>query len=220
MSRDIPVCTTDEAREYFKNKGLTYSDIEEGDIAVLLIYLKQELKKSNETGETSVNTMHMSKKIKMRKKSNGSIIDCFLFINSHYFEQRECISFNSGGFIGFCGWADTGNTNPILRAFLRWCDTLAESEPRLYTADELQTMKAGTPVVVEQHVVLNDEERGICKWGIHDGQMINSFVGNFLVYTIEETPFKAVARDGIHTTMFRFWDKMPTKEQSKAVKWE
>ena len=220
MSDVKPVCTTDEARAYFKNKGLTYNDITEGDIAVLLIYLKQEIKKSNEIGETSVNTMYMSRKIDMKKRSNGSIIKCFLYINSHYFTQRECISFNENGFIGFCGWADTGNTNPILRAFLRWCDTLADDEPRLYTAEELQKLPAGTAMVVEQHVILNDEEIGIRKWGIHDGQMINSFVGNFLVYTIQEIPFKAIARDNIHTTMFRFWNKMPTNEQSKGVKWD
>ena len=27
---------------------------------------------------------------------------------------------------GFAGWADQGNVNPLLRAFLRWCDYLTE----------------------------------------------------------------------------------------------
>lgn len=44
------------------------------------------------------------------------------------YTQREIISFNEDGFIGFAGWADQGNTNPILRAFLKWCDYLADSE--------------------------------------------------------------------------------------------
>ena len=51
-----------------------------------------------------------------------------LYINSHYFTQREAISFNEDGYIGFAGWADQGNTNPLLRAFLRWCDDLAEAK--------------------------------------------------------------------------------------------
>ena len=123
-----PVCTNDEAREYFKNKGLTYTDVTEGDIAVLLMMLGQELKKSNKTGETSVNTMHMSRVVRMKKRTNGSIIKCFLFQNSHYFTQRECISFNENGFIGFAGWADEGNLNPIRRAFMKWCDMLAEAK--------------------------------------------------------------------------------------------
>ena len=121
------VCTNDEAREYFKNKGLTYDDIKEGDIGALMIFLGQEYKKSNASGETSVNTMHLSKRVDIKRKTNGSIVSCFLYTNSHYFTQRECISFNRDGFIGFAGWADIGNLNPIKRAFRRWCDYI---EPR------------------------------------------------------------------------------------------
>lgn len=118
------VCSNDEAREYFKKCGLSYDDITEGDILVLVMMLNKEIKSANKTGETSVNTMHMSKKINIKKKTNGSIICCFLYMNSHYFERRECISFNRDGFIGFAGWADTGNLNPIKRSFLKWCDYL------------------------------------------------------------------------------------------------
>lgn len=118
------VCTKEEAREYFKNAGLTYKDITEGDILTLIMLLNREIKKSNKMGETSVNTMTLSKRIDLKKKSNGTIITCFLYVNSHYFERRECISFNADGFIGFCGWADVGNSNPILRAFREWVDVL------------------------------------------------------------------------------------------------
>lgn len=119
------VCTTKEARQYFRDKGLSYHDITEGDILSLLMLLNREIKKSNKAGETSVSTMHMSSKINMKKRTNGTIIKCFLYINSHYFTRREAISFNEDGFIGFAGWADQGNINPLLRAFLRWCDDLA-----------------------------------------------------------------------------------------------
>lgn len=122
------VCTTKEARQYFRDKGLSYHDITEGDILSLLMLLNREIKKSNKAGETSVSTMHMSSKIYMKKRTNGTIIKCFLYINSHYFTRREAISFNEDGFIGFAGWADQGNTNPLLRAFLRWCDDLAAAK--------------------------------------------------------------------------------------------
>lgn len=122
------VCTTKEARQYFRDKGLSYHDITEGDILSLLMLLNREIKKSNKAGETSVSTMHMSSKINMKKRTNGTIIKCFLYINSHYFTRREAISFNEDGFIGFAGWADQANTNPLLRAFLRWCDDLAEAK--------------------------------------------------------------------------------------------
>lgn len=122
------VCTTKEARQYFRDKGLSYHDITEGDILSLLMLLNREIKKSNKAGETSVSTMHMSSKIDMKKRTNGTIIKCFLYINSHYFTRREAISFNEDGFIGFAGWADQGNTNPLLWAFLRWCDDLAAAK--------------------------------------------------------------------------------------------
>lgn len=122
------VCSSEEARQYFKDKGLTYADVTEGDILVLVGNLNKEIKKSNKAGETSTNTMHLSKKVTMKKNRDGSIISCSLYMNSHYFTQREAISFNEDGFIGFAGWADQGNTNPLLRAFLKWCDYLADNE--------------------------------------------------------------------------------------------
>ena len=121
-----PVCTTNEAREFFKNRGLSYDSIHEGDILILCMMLQKELKKSNKAGETSV-TMTLSKRVDVKKKSNGSITECYIYMNAHYFTRRECISFNRDGFIGFAGWADQGNTNPLLRAFLEWCNYLAEA---------------------------------------------------------------------------------------------
>lgn len=120
------VCTTNEARQYFTDKGLTYNDIKEGDVLTLVMLLNKHLKKANKDNETSAE-MTLSSKVDIFKKSNGSISKCFLYMNSHYFTRRECISFNTDGFIGFCGWADQGNTNPVLRAFLEWCDYLVES---------------------------------------------------------------------------------------------
>ena len=43
------VCTSEEAREYFKSKGLSYDDVTEGDILTLVMLLNQEIKKSNNT---------------------------------------------------------------------------------------------------------------------------------------------------------------------------
>ena len=128
--KDIqPVCSTNEARGYFSNCGLTYRGINDGDILSLVLMLNQELKKANKNRETSTGSMRLSEKIRIKKRPDGSIITCFLYMNSHYFTRRECISFNADGFIGFAGWADQGNTNPILRAFLRWCDSIKEAKP-------------------------------------------------------------------------------------------
>lgn len=129
MSKKIePVCSSDDCRQRFKDYGLSYSDITDGDILTLVMLLNEEIKKSNKSGETSVNTMRLSDKKVIKHKSNGTITECYLFMNSHYFTQRECISFNKDGFIGFCGWADIGNSNPVKRAFLRWCDILKDQK--------------------------------------------------------------------------------------------
>jgi len=118
--------STDEARECFKSKGLTYNDINEADIQMLYFILNRNIKKSVKNGETSVETMHMSKKVVVNKKRNGAITSAFLFVNSHYFTQRECVSFNKDGFIGFCGWADDTNTAPITASFIEWCDLMSK----------------------------------------------------------------------------------------------
>lgn len=121
------VCSTNDARQYFKDCGLTYDDITEGDILALVMLLNKEIKKSNKDLETSV-TMTLSKRIDFVNTPKQTMKKCFLYMNSHYFTQRECISFNQDGFIGFAGWADQGNTNPILRAFLSWCNYLKDKE--------------------------------------------------------------------------------------------
>ena len=97
------VCTTQEARDYFQAKGLTYNDIKEGDILALVLLLNREIKKAIKNDEMSTHSMHLSKRLDIKKRSNGAITECYLYINSHYFTQRECISFNKNGFIPWIG---------------------------------------------------------------------------------------------------------------------
>ena len=67
--KDIqPVCSTNEAREYFSNCGLTYRDINDGDILSLVLMLNQELKKANKNRETSTGNMRLSEKINVKKQ--------------------------------------------------------------------------------------------------------------------------------------------------------
>ena len=126
--REKPICSNEDCRNRFKEYGLSYADITDGDILALVMLLNREIKKSNREGETSADTMRLSQKMIIKHKSNGTISECYLFMNSHYFTQRECISFNKDGFIGFAGWADDGNLNPIRRAFLEWCDLLRKQK--------------------------------------------------------------------------------------------
>lgn len=97
----LPVCTNNEARAYFAGKGLTYADVTEGDILALVMLLNKHIKKANADCETSMGSMYLSRRIDLKRKTNGALISCFLYVNSHYFERRECISFNADGWIGF-----------------------------------------------------------------------------------------------------------------------
>ncbi|APC41554.1 hypothetical protein [Clostridium estertheticum] len=115
---------SESVRQYFKDKGLTYKDITEGDICTLVMLLNKKIKAACKNHTMSVDTMRMSLKVKSKFTRNGELIECYLFVNSHYFTQRECISFNKDGFIGFCGWAGTGNAIPIYKAFCNWCDDM------------------------------------------------------------------------------------------------
>lgn len=116
--------TRDEAREYFKKHALFYEDITSGDICVLIMMLNKSVKTASEYGKTSVSNLRLSEKIEVKYNKNGSIKNCFLYVNGHSFVRRECISFNTDGFIGFAGWADESNVKPMIEAFIQWCDYL------------------------------------------------------------------------------------------------
>lgn len=56
------------------------------------------------------------------EKEKLDILKAYLKIDCPgQWKGREAISFNTDGFIGFCGWADTQNGQPIYRAWRRWC---------------------------------------------------------------------------------------------------
>ena len=59
----LPVCTNDEARDYFAGKGLSYDDATEGDILALVMLLNKHIKKAKEI-HMKVNTELLQKKIK------------------------------------------------------------------------------------------------------------------------------------------------------------
>jgi len=110
--------TNEEAREYFKAKGLTYDVINNKNINILLDCLNQHVKQA--VKEKKCDTLRISKKVRYQTYQN-----CYTYVNGGYFKKRECISFNADGFIGFAGWAGTRNAVPIISAFIEWCDIIA-----------------------------------------------------------------------------------------------
>lgn len=116
--------TRDQARAAFE-ANLTYSQVCENDIRALQGYLCIEYAQHERDGE------HMCMQPTYRKKAQpkfnvseeGGMENAFLRVSGFYFSDREAISFNRDGFIGFAGWADDAddtNVQPFLRGFMRW----------------------------------------------------------------------------------------------------
>lgn len=49
---------------------------------------------------------------------------CSLRCNSYYFKAREAVTFKTDGFVGFAGWSDETNVQPIVEGFMDWLPTI------------------------------------------------------------------------------------------------
>ena len=113
----------DGARELFRLLKLTFEDIGEGDIDVLLIMIQGEFRLyKNETDHARQMNMQIQspKKKDIKFKKNG-LQYAFLKCRGSYFRDRDCVEFNETGLITFASWASDQNVQPILYAFKDWC---------------------------------------------------------------------------------------------------
>lgn len=121
--------TNDEARAYFVSKGLSYSKITENMIARLQELLTIELEKYLVYGGKHAKEMGLTlrkplkKQIKILKRTGLQF--AYLRVDGSYFHNREAISFNKDGFIGFGGKFSSVNIQPMLKAFCKWCDEIS-----------------------------------------------------------------------------------------------
>ncbi len=115
----------EDAREIWKNTGLTYSDIKREDILKLRELIKRELQTYLPTAEHSRSMdMRLAKERRYDIKfdKTGFLIGGGIFVAGGYFDHREAVYFSQDGFIGFCGWADSENKLPMIKAFTKWVD--------------------------------------------------------------------------------------------------
>jgi len=118
--------TKDECRQLFIDKGLSYKDINLSKIHELKELLIIELLEFHKTNP------HIDLKFKKtgskgkgcKFNEDGSVNKYFLMVSGSYFNDREAISFNQDGFIGFAGWADSTNVSPMLNAFEKWVEEI------------------------------------------------------------------------------------------------
>ncbi len=135
----------DEARAYFKSKGLDYSILSQKNRELLREFVRKELK-TYRNGQFRMNIKRQNKSKDLRIDENGIT---FFGIRAKgfntmaikgetkefvHFDDREAISFNRDGFIGFAGWADSKNVQPFLSAFCKWCDEMANSKKKVKKA--------------------------------------------------------------------------------------
>jgi len=137
--------TNDEARGYFRSKDLDYSILTQKNRERLRDLIRSELKEyRNGRFRMTLARQNKSKDIRF----SGDNITFFgirakgfntMTVNGEtrefvHFKDREAISFNMDGFIGFAGWADSKNVQPFLSAFCKWCDEVSNSQKNSKTA--------------------------------------------------------------------------------------
>jgi hypothetical protein len=120
-----------DARKAFAYSGLAYADLSRADLEALRDILDKHLK-----AFASMREYRMDKHMRVIDWPSGfAELRCRAF----YFEKREAVTFGSGGFIGFAGWADDSNVAPILAGFLEWTAATAEAK----RAARAQMLEAG-----------------------------------------------------------------------------
>lgn len=122
--------STNRARKYFKDCGLSYSDINISSLIKL-----REIMVDNCNGFVTSHSdcikVERFKANHINFDSDGYLLYAFLKVKVSWGDVREAISFNrinTAGeyFIGFCGSLSTCNSQPIMRAFISWCDILQD----------------------------------------------------------------------------------------------
>lgn len=111
--------TNNEAREYFKQCGLTYANVTKDTVNKLRKFVSKELQLC------TVERMYLRHKNKdSYYVKSGKLHHSTIKVKNERFEDRQGISFEPDGFIGFAGWADSEHTKPFIDAFIKWCDWL------------------------------------------------------------------------------------------------
>lgn len=112
--------TRDQARALFSKAGLTYAAVTGQSIQRLRALVNARMTASGLIEDT-YRCMQRGKVFQLNGKFHYATLRC----RSHYFEDREVVTFNPDGFIGFAGWAADDNVQPILAGFSDWVSETA-----------------------------------------------------------------------------------------------
>lgn len=113
--------TRNDARAAWSKSGLTYEVL----TADAMERLRQLLDAEMQSGEYLRGTFRAAHKPKPIREG-GYDLRC----TAWYFkgrQARQCVTFEPGGFVGFAGWSDDTNIQPIIRAFMAWVDEMTRA---------------------------------------------------------------------------------------------
>lgn len=126
MGDGISSLTRDDARKHWAASGLTFAVLTPANITRLRDLLDEQMRDGYLRGTFRAGKMTLAK-----SEKNGTVAD--IRCTAWYFkgrQARQAVTFERSGFIGFAGWSDDTNIQPILRAFIAWVDELRFSEVR------------------------------------------------------------------------------------------
>jgi hypothetical protein len=106
--------TREQARDAWARSGLTYDALTPESLERLRALLDAEMQSGDYLRKTFRAT---SKPKRLRCGSFDIRCTAWYFKGRH---ARQCITFEPSGFIGFAGWSDDTNIQPIIRAFVAW----------------------------------------------------------------------------------------------------
>lgn len=109
----------DTAREVWKESGYDYSVLNINNLLELAYRIRTNLDKHRQRFN-----------MRLHYHRNGYPYDSYsekerkiwveFTVDGDYFKNREGITFNSDGFVGFAGWASDSNCEPFVKAFTDW----------------------------------------------------------------------------------------------------
>lgn len=108
-----------EARQAFVDAGLTYDVLTPASMQRLRTIVNDRMKASG----VIMGGFRCRQRAIIKDTPHGRFAE--LRCRADYFDNREAISFNTDGFIGFAGWADDTNVQPILDGFKAWVAEIA-----------------------------------------------------------------------------------------------
>lgn len=117
----------EDAREYFKMCNLSYDVINMNDLYDLIKILNRDIAESD-SFLIMIEQPIINGKNKNIIFKNGKLVFASIRVRGDYFTDREGITFNDDGFIGFVGWGDETRAMLFTSAFKEWCNKLMKKK--------------------------------------------------------------------------------------------